>query len=71
MSDARKIIARAAARKADRMQGIEDADAADTIIAALAEAGLVVVPREPTDAMAASGALNALITERSGCALHC
>ncbi len=38
---------------------------ADAILAALAEAGFVVVPQVPTDAMAAEGALNALITERS------
>lgn len=51
MSDARKIIARAAASKADRMQGIEDTGTADAILAALAEAGLVIVPRAPTEKM--------------------
>lgn len=51
MSDARKIIARAAASKADRMQGIEDTDTADAILAALDKAGYAVVPKEPTEAM--------------------
>lgn len=46
MSDARTVIAKAAASKADRMQGIEDTDEADAILAALAEAGLT--PPMPT-----------------------
>lgn len=64
MSDARKIIARAAASKADRMQGIEDTDTADAILSALEAAGYAVVPKEPTANMLADGALMALTTER-------
>ena len=50
--NAREIMARAmeADGSSDTMLGV-----ADTILAALSDAGLVVVPKEPTEAMIAAG----------------
>jgi len=48
---ARGVIALAAASKADRAQDIEDAEAADDILAALDAAGFAIVPKVATDEM--------------------
>lgn len=62
MSDARTVIA-------DFLSGLifsskpQELNAED-LLAALAEAGLVVVPRVPTKNMIATGAIKSLLTER-------
>lgn len=56
MSEPRKIIAHAISNMLGDETRQDDFESADVILAALRAAGLVVVPMEPTEAMADVGA---------------